>query len=865
MQKRSKIEELKGTKMRSTTQVKLDFWVTHNKNVLFVGRHGTGKCLGLGTPVILYSGKTVPVEQIKVGDQLMGPDSTPRNVIGLTRGVDEMYKIIPTKGESFTCNSAHILSLKMAGKDKIIDISVKNYLNSSKRFKRRSMLFRSEVSFNNYKELEIPPYILGLWLGDGHTSGTAITNTDIEIVDEICDFANDNSLLVKERGNLSYDVTSGTKKGSRLRNTFRNALRKYNLLDNKHIPYQFLFSNKENRLKLLAGLLDSNGHLTNNCYDIIQKSLKLSKDILFLARSLGFAAYMNPCIKACMYKGEKKCGRYYRISISGDVSIIPCKLSRKIGTKRRQIKNVLKTGIKKIISLGKDDYYGFSLDGDQRFLLGDFTVTHNSSIVIDTFNRHKLNYLYFSAATMDPWVDFVGVPREKNDDKLPKEFKVIKELALIDPDLATEWIKNNWSMTTESANKIINHTTNKIVGASYLELIRPQAFATDTVEAIFFDEFNRSPKKVRNAVMELLQFKSINGKKFPNLKIIWAAINPDDDDQNYDVEKLDPAQADRFHITVGIEYKPNKDWFKERYTAKIAESAISWWEELPDELKNLVSPRRLQYAIDVYTERGDIRDVLPETSNTQKLRDALNNGPISDKLEQFIKSGNVTEAREFMKNENNYTAAMKYITKSQSLMDYFFPLLPKEKINVIMSENDDCCNYIINNSDKIPIFKSACKEIINTNTNTRLVKKIKRYLTENQQLAVSFSKDDNDPEPPFFNKNASFTPNLDQEIKLLNNLASQEKNIAKKNEILEKLKVIIPEKINANEALTCLELLGQFNVNNTVLGIANHCIMRINETTGLKWEEMCRKHGTHFKVLIEKIKGLNLLNKVFMP
>ena len=59
-------------------------------------------------------------------------------------------------------------------------------------------------------------------------------------------------------------------------------------------------------------------------------------------------------------------------------------------------------------------------------------------------------------------------------------------------------------------------------GNSYLDLVRPQEFQDDEVEAIFMDEFSRH-KKVRNAVMELIQFKSINGRKFKNLKIVWAA------------------------------------------------------------------------------------------------------------------------------------------------------------------------------------------------------------------------------------------------------------------------------------------------------------------------------------------------------
>src|SRR5699024_11989242 len=55
------------------------------------------------------------LEDIKIGDLLMGHDSKPRKVKSLARGRDKMYEIIPVKGESFICNEPHVLSLQMSG------------------------------------------------------------------------------------------------------------------------------------------------------------------------------------------------------------------------------------------------------------------------------------------------------------------------------------------------------------------------------------------------------------------------------------------------------------------------------------------------------------------------------------------------------------------------------------------------------------------------------------------------------------------------------------------------------------------------------------------------------------------------------
>ena len=76
------------------------------------GGRGSGKCLAIGTRIIMADGSLRAVEDVKPGDCVMGPDSKPRNVLGVTRGFDDMYKIHQTSGIDYTVNSAHILSLK---------------------------------------------------------------------------------------------------------------------------------------------------------------------------------------------------------------------------------------------------------------------------------------------------------------------------------------------------------------------------------------------------------------------------------------------------------------------------------------------------------------------------------------------------------------------------------------------------------------------------------------------------------------------------------------------------------------------------------------------------------------------------------
>ena len=117
---------------------------------------GVGKCLAKGTKILMYDGTFKNVEDIIVGDVIMGDDSTPRRILSLARGSEMMYDVIPTKGDKYTVNESHILSLKITniGKDRltilgekyhsgdIVDISVLDYLTVSKTAKHVLKGFR---------------------------------------------------------------------------------------------------------------------------------------------------------------------------------------------------------------------------------------------------------------------------------------------------------------------------------------------------------------------------------------------------------------------------------------------------------------------------------------------------------------------------------------------------------------------------------------------------------------------------------------------------------------------------------------------------------------------------------------------------
>jgi DNA polymerase III delta prime subunit len=398
------------------------------------GVQGSGKCLAKGTKVLMFDGNLKNVEDIQVGDVIMGDDSTPRNILALGRGKDKLYRIDDVKGETYTVNSEHILTLIYAHskiilddkkdnryrvrwfdknkisivsknfsykndikeevykdakefldsiiEDKICDISIKDYLSLQKTLKADLKGLYTGVDFKE-KELDFDPYILGLWLGDGHHADTSITNQDSSIIKYLKENLGKYNCYLQYSNKYDYRINSCDTSRKEGVNYMMNILRKHNLIKNKHIPYIYKCNSRENRLKLLAGLIDSDGSLDNACFEISQsiEHEKLLDDIQYLCRSLGFSCIKSKKITSWTYKGIKNKGVAWRLSISGyGLNEVPTLVPRKKANERRQIKNALVSGIT-VTPLGYDDYYGFEIDGNRRFVLGNFIITHNTSLV----------------------------------------------------------------------------------------------------------------------------------------------------------------------------------------------------------------------------------------------------------------------------------------------------------------------------------------------------------------------------------------------------------------------------------------------------------------------------------------------------
>lgn len=96
--------------------------------VLISAAAGAGKCLAKGTPILMYDGTIKNVEDVQVGDFLLGPDNNVRLVVSLGQGKELMYRVTLQDGSYFDCNKSHILSLKHCSTYDILNINIEEYL-----------------------------------------------------------------------------------------------------------------------------------------------------------------------------------------------------------------------------------------------------------------------------------------------------------------------------------------------------------------------------------------------------------------------------------------------------------------------------------------------------------------------------------------------------------------------------------------------------------------------------------------------------------------------------------------------------------------------------------------------------------------
>jgi superfamily II DNA or RNA helicase len=350
----------------------LDTIQTKPGGIISVGC-GRGKCLAENTLVMKYDGTWEKVQRLKVGDQIMGDDSQPRNILSITSGISKMYEIrYPTTNmlEKYTVNSPHILSLiHIDQPNQVIDISVNDFLKLSEDDRKKYRGFNVPVNFNNFIIHKFPT-----------SNDPNINSIPIEYLVIV--------LYILEKGldPLSADLyRDQTLKHMELEPIIlfmnSNNVSKTNI----HIPHKYLISSMTDRQCIVQTLVKYFGPYYQETFPeeyltsasdkhLFFQSKKLFDNVVFLLRTIGaFFETSITYLPNITINTKKTC---YVIAIKNfnydyQEHIFPINL----------------------VCKGNGSYYGFEIDGNRRFLLHDTTVTHNTVMALNIAAQLNLKTL----------------------------------------------------------------------------------------------------------------------------------------------------------------------------------------------------------------------------------------------------------------------------------------------------------------------------------------------------------------------------------------------------------------------------------------------------------------------------------------
>ena len=279
------------------------------------GARGPGKALSLDTLIPTPMG-FITMGDVKVGDSVYAPDGSITKVTAISGIQDNRicYDVIFSDGSVITADADH-LWLTLTKSERVASVKRTDEYRKNRRLKRdkehrqvlvglntkakptpqqRTTQQIKETLYYNEKEinhsidvtepiqsadaiLPIHPYLLGVWLGDGHSDAGKITCFDEQIIDEIRD--------------LGYNVYRLKAEGSWRVEGLTALLRQHNLFKNKHIPTIYLRSSIRQRLAVLQGLNDTDGCVDKDGsieFTIIKENL--ANEYYELACSLGVKA-----------------------------------------------------------------------------------------------------------------------------------------------------------------------------------------------------------------------------------------------------------------------------------------------------------------------------------------------------------------------------------------------------------------------------------------------------------------------------------------------------------------------------------------------------------------------------------------------
>ena len=346
---------------------------------------GVGKALANETPVLTRNGWKAHGDLV-VGDEVIGLDGKYKKVLAVHPKCMMDCEVEFSNGEKIICHENHEWPIHDRGKR-----SGHDYVAETKRLEKRKLNSGGEIGHRGHryviqamhrgyvqgeeKDLPLDPYTLGVWLGDGTNTNPTIccAKDDISVIERV----------IRNGYEPRWQTTHKTTGVLYFGFGFRSILRSMGMCCSrrtleKHIPPEYLTASVEQRLQLLAGLLDTDGTLTESKYTFTtaEPALRDSfKDLLATFGWRGCVRYYPPILSSSGIQGKRG---YYNISFTPDIEI-PCELERKRNKEPHKQRAI---GFKDIRRVDPVEGNCITVE-DGVYLVGKTLIpTHNSTIAI---------------------------------------------------------------------------------------------------------------------------------------------------------------------------------------------------------------------------------------------------------------------------------------------------------------------------------------------------------------------------------------------------------------------------------------------------------------------------------------------------
>lgn len=259
-----------------------------------------GRALAVDTPIPTPDGWRT-MGELQIGDRIFDENGNIRHVVAVSEIFQDRpcYSVQFNMADPIIADAEHLWftqnfyerSKKKTGR---IRATAEMAIDHRKPFNgatvaNYSIPWAAALRYVRQEALPISPYVLGLWLGDGHSRSAIISAHEDDAEELVC--------LLSQEGYDTGEIKTNNGRGVQFRvlEETQARLRLDGLLMNKHVPRAYMMGSPEQRLGLLQGLMDSDGHVTSfgQC-EFMSTNIGLAQDVLELVRSLGCAAALRP-------------------------------------------------------------------------------------------------------------------------------------------------------------------------------------------------------------------------------------------------------------------------------------------------------------------------------------------------------------------------------------------------------------------------------------------------------------------------------------------------------------------------------------------------------------------------------------------